>query len=192
MAHSHMLTSWSLSHGTLTHAHLMESVSWHTHTCSPHGVCLMAHSHMLTSWSLSHGTLTHAHLMESVSWHTHTCSPHGVCLMAHSHMLTSWSLSHGTLTHAHLMDSVSWHTHTCSPHGVCLMWYETVCGVGLSLQILSRADSRELHGYDAMAVLTLLINYRKYEVRYYQSVDSASVLCLGLYMVPCLCLYLIT
>lgn len=35
----------------------------------------------------------------------------------------------------------------------------------LSVQILSHPEARELHGYDAIVVLTLLINYRKYEVR---------------------------
>ena len=32
------------------------------------------------------------------------------------------------------------------------------------LQILSVPDLREHHGYDSVIVLTLLINYRKYEV----------------------------
>lgn len=31
-------------------------------------------------------------------------------------------------------------------------------------QVLSHPEARELHGYDSMVVLTLLINYRKYEV----------------------------
>ena len=34
----------------------------------------------------------------------------------------------------------------------------------LSIQVLSNPESRELHGYDSVVVLTLLINYRKYEV----------------------------
>lgn len=34
----------------------------------------------------------------------------------------------------------------------------------LLIQVLSNPESRELHGYDSVVVLTLLINYRKYEV----------------------------